>query len=74
MAASSKRDLDLSEAAFHSKYGFLAGWDEVVDMVYAAMNDHEKDERVREVLYQLWRSGMTQRAERSAAYVDRIDL
>lgn len=56
--ADTKLDRDLSEAAFHSKYGFMAGWNEVVDMVYAAMNDHEKDERVREVLYQLWRSGI----------------
>ena len=74
MAASSKQDRDLSEAVFHSKYGFAAGWDEVLDMVYAAMNDHEKDERVREVLYQLWHSAMTKRAERRDAYVDRIDL
>lgn len=72
--ADSKLDRDLSEAAFHSKYGFLAGWDDARDMVYAAMNEHEKDERIREVLYPLWRLMMTTRTERCDAYVERIDL
>lgn len=73
MAASNTPDRDLSEAAFHSKYGYMAGWDDARDMVREAMNG-QKDERVVAALEDLWRSMVAKRSEKRDAYVDRIDL
>lgn len=72
--ASTTPDRELSEAAFHSKYGFAAGWDDARDMVWSAMIGHRDDERAYAVLRELWESmHAVERENKQDAYVNRIE-
>lgn len=72
--ASTTSDRDLSEAAFHSKYGFYAGWDEVRQLVWAARDKHRADDAAYAILSDLYASmGAEVREAQCAAYVGRIE-
>ena len=75
-ANSTKRDLDLSEAAFHSKYGFMTGWDEAREMVHAAAQQADREGKLDvwaalEALY--WSMKTEERDRRRDTYVDAIE-
>lgn len=73
--ASTTNDRDLSEAAFHSKYGFYAGWDEVRQLVWDAREKlGRSDADVYAILSDLYASmGTEVREAQCAAYVGRIE-
>ena len=73
MAATGTPDRDLSEAAFHSKYGFLSGWDAAREVVLSAIRDN-RDPHTRKILDALWNSLNEQRAVRRDEYVQQIEL
>lgn len=73
MASTTKPDHELSEAAFHSKYGFTTGWEEVRQMVWSTMHKHWDDDRVLSVLTTLYESMAAERDSRRDDYVNRIE-
>lgn len=76
MATTSKTpDRELSEAAFHAKYGYYAGWDEAREMVYQAMQADCDDSRIMSALRALYDSmNGDARREQYDAYARRTEL
>lgn len=69
-------DKDLSEAAFHSKYGYMAGWDDARMMLYDAMDRLRKEDQDGPwpILHALWESmGTAARNEKRDAFVGVIE-
>lgn len=69
-----KPDRELSEAGFHSKYSYMAGWDDARDMVYKAMSARRGGDEIYDVLFALWDSmGHATRNEKRDAHVQAIE-
>lgn len=74
MTTSVTPDRELSEAAFHSKFGYMAGWDEARDMVYEAWQAAPEGTTERTALLALWDAmNVHVRNEKRDAYVREIE-
>jgi hypothetical protein len=71
--SSTTPDRELSEAAFHSKYSYMAGWDDAREMVMQARRA-STDPTTMEALRALWESmGNAVRDEKRDAHVQVLE-